>query len=234
MDERRESRLRFLVPVLAIALLASVAWGYTQYRARQAWEVRAENQYNRSFSELALHVAGLETQLAKAAVANSPKQQARLFTEAWRQAYHAQEDIGQLPLASVELARTKDFLSKVQSFSFGMLSEVGQGKAMSDEKWKTLQGLHRQARYLSGELFALQERILEGAERWLSVDRVNMGAMTADLSQRLETNKVTKSFMMMEDGLRRLPEPEIEGTPAGFQPEPKGLTGPRVAMEEAR
>ena len=234
MDERRESRLRFLVPVLAIALLASVAWGYTQYRARRAWEVRAENQYNRSFSELALHVAGLETQLAKAAVANSPKQQARLFTEAWRQAYHAQEDIGQLPLASVELARTKDFLSKVQSFSFGMLSEVGQGKAMSDEKWKTLQGLHRQARYLSGELFALQERILEGAERWLSVDRVNMGAMTADLSQRLETNKVTKSFMMMEDGLRRLPEPEIEGTPAGFQPEPKGLTGPRVAMEEAR
>lgn len=122
----------------------------------------------------------------------------------------------------------------MQSFSFGMLSEVGQGKAMSDEKWKTLQGLHRQARYLSGELFALQERILEGAERWLSVDRVNMGAMTADLSQRLETNKVTKSFMMMEDGLRRLPEPEIEGTPAGFQPEPKGLTGPRVAMEEAR
>ncbi|NLZ44033.1 MAG: hypothetical protein GX894_04175, partial [Clostridia bacterium] len=58
MDERREGRFRlhFLVPVLAVALLASIAWGYTQYRARRAWEVRAENQYNRSFSELALHV----------------------------------------------------------------------------------------------------------------------------------------------------------------------------------
>ena len=236
MDERREgwSRSRFLVPVLAVALLASVAWGYTQYRARRAWEVRAENQYNRSFSELALHVAGLETQLAKAAVANSPKQQARLFTEAWRQAYHAQEDIGQLPLASVELARTKDFLTKVQSFSFGMLSEAGKGNGMPEKKWKTLQDLHRQARYISGELFALQERILEGAERWLNVDRVNMSAMTADVSQRLETNKVTKSFMMMEDGLRRLPEPEIEGTPRDFQAEPKGLTGPRIDVEEAR
>mgnify|MGYP000907711893 CR=1 FL=1 len=236
MDERREGRFRlhFLVPVLAVALLASIAWGYTQYRARRAWEVRAENQYNRSFSELALHVAGLETQLAKAAVANSPKQQVRLFTEAWRQAYHAQEDLGQLPLASVELARTKDFLTKVQSFSFGFLSGAGNGNRITEEKWKTLQDLHRQARYLSGELFALQERILEGSERWLNVDRVNMGATTADLSQRLETNKVTKSFLMMEDGLRRLPEPEIEGTPSDFQAEPRGLTGPRITMEEAR
>jgi spore germination protein len=236
MNERREGwfRWRFLVPVLAVALLASLAWGYTQYRARRAWEVRAENQYNRSFSELALHVAGLETQLAKAAVANSPKQQVRLFTEAWRQAYHAQEDLGQLPLASVELARTKDFLTKVQSFSFGFLSGAGSGNGLTEEKWQTLQDLHRQARYLSGELFALQERILEGAERWLNVDRVNMTATTADLPQRLETNKVTKSFLMMEDGLRRLPEPEIEGTPRDFQAEPKGLKGPRIAMEEAR
>lgn len=236
MDERREgwSRLRFLIPVLAVALLASAAWGYTQYRARRSWEVRAENQYNRSFSELALHVAGLETQLAKAAVSNSPQQLARLFTDAWRQAYHAQEDIGQLPLASVELARTKDFLTKVRSFSFGMLAEVNNGNGMAEKQWKSLQDLHRQARYVSGELFALQERIMEDAERWLNVDQVDMGAMTADVSQRLETNKVTKSFMMMEDGLRRLPEPEIEGTTADFRPEPKGLTGPRVDTEEAR
>lgn len=236
MDEHKKRewfKPRFLLPVLAVALAASLAWGYTQYRDRRAWETRAENQYNRSYSELALHVAGLESQLAKAAVSNSSSHQVRLFTDVWRQAYLAQEDIGQLPLASVDLSSTKDFLAKVQSFSFNTLTEINNGNTLSEKQWESLQDFSRQARYVSGELFALQEQILEGAERWLNVDRVGMAATTADISPQLETNKVTKSFMMLEDGLRRLPDPEIEGPLPGFKPEPKGLTGPKIAKEEA-
>ncbi len=237
MDEERRREWfqpRFLLPVLAVALVMSLAWGYTQYREKRAWETRAENQYNRSFSELALHVAGLESQLAKAAVSNSPSHLVRLLTDVWRQAYLAQEDIGQLPLASVDLSRTKNFLARVQSFSFNTLLEIDSGKTLPEDKWENLRDFYRQARYVTEELFALQERILEDGERWLNVDRVDMAAARTDLSRRLEANKVTKSFTMLEDGLRRLPEPEIEGPLPGFKPEPKGLTGLKIGKEEAR
>lgn len=237
MDEQRNREWfqpRFLLPVLAVALVTSLAWGYTQYRDKRAWETRAENQYNRSFSELALHVAGLESQLAKAAVSNSPSHLVRMLTDVWRQAYLAQEDIGQLPLASVDLSSTKNFLARVQSFSFNTLIELNSGKTLSEEEWKNLRDFYKQARYVSQELFGLQEQILEGAERWLNVDRVDMATTRTDISQKLATNKVTKSFTMLEDGLRRLPEPEIEGPLPGFKPEPKGLTGPKIGKEEAQ
>lgn len=231
------------VPILAVALLASLAWGYSQYRGRRGWEIRAENQYNRSFSELSTHVGELETQLGKVMVSNSRPYLVKNLTDIWRQAYLSQEDIGQLPLSAVELTKTKEFLAKVGAFSHNLAARLNQGgnqggelgeEYLSSKDQQTLKGLHQQARYLSGQLVNLQEETLEAGEKWAGVDRIATTSMVADVSKRLETNKITKGFMMMEDGFKRLPEPEMEGNLLSFQPTPKGITGQEVSMEQAR
>lgn len=245
-DEKKRFNPRITIPLLAIALIASLAWGYTQYRGKRSWELRSENQYNKSFSELSMHVGELETLLAKVRVSNTTPKLFKSFTDIWRQAYLSQEDMGQLPLASVELAKTKEFLAKVGAFSFNMVNKLNQNdnqkavetniatQVLSEKDWTTLNGLHRQARYLSEQLIALQERMLESTEKWVNVDRISATFMTTDVSSRLDTNKITKGFMMMEDGFKRLPEPELEGNLLNIKPAPKGITGENISVEQAR
>jgi spore germination protein len=245
-EKRNRFEPKITIPLLTVALLASLAWGYSQYRSKRSWEIKAENQYNKSFSELATHVGELETQLTKVMVSNSRPNLVKNFSDIWRQAYLSQEDMGQLPLTSVELAKTKEFLAKVGAFSFNTVTRLNKDENQKNDQdgkniqyltqkdWETLQGLHRQARYLSGQLINLQERMLEAGEKWTGVERIATTSMVADVSKRLENNKITKSFMMMEDGFERLPEPEMEGNLLNFKPVPKGITGQEISVEQAR
>ncbi|NLM37876.1 MAG: germination protein YpeB [Firmicutes bacterium] len=241
-------RAQTTIPLLVVALVASLVWGFTQFRARRTWEIRAENQYNRSFSELSIHVGELENKLAEALVSNSRPHLVKTFSDIWRQAYLSQEDLGQLPLASVELNRTKEFLAKVGAFSHRIVTKLNQKtdsmavpaatgervQHLADRDWDTLNTLYQQARYLADQLVDLQESLLEADERWLPVDRLSTAALSADVSERLETNKITKGFMMMEDGFKRLPDPEMEGNLLSFQPDPKGITGAEISQEQGR
>ena len=229
MDERKVKRLaeeerrssyaseKFTIPLLAIALVASLAWGYSQYRSRRGWEIRAENQYNRSFSNYLPMLGELETQLGKIYGLELRPYLVKSLTDIWRQAYLSQEDIGQLPLSAVELTRTKEFLAKVGAFSHSLavrLNQAGEQEAsqnksnsqyLSEKDRQTLKGLLQQARYLSAQLVNLQEEMLEADEKWSRVDRLATTAMGTDVSERLESNKITKGFMMMEDGLNASP-----------------------------
>ena len=79
--------------------------------------------------------------------------------------------------------------------------------------------------------------MLDGETKWLQVDRDDArGLATAvgDPGQATGTNKVTKSFYMLEDGLKRLPEPEIEGNTLNFTEKPRGLTGAEISVEQGR
>lgn len=248
-EERDRFGSRMTIPLLAVALVASLVWGFTQFRARRNWEIKAENQYNRSFSELSAHVGDLENKLAEALVSNSRPHLVKTFSDIWRQAYLSQEDLGQLPLTSVELGKTKEFLAKVGAFSHNIVAKLNQNtntdaavpavtgegvQYLSDRDWDTLNTLYQQARYLADQLVDLQESVLEADERWLRVDRLSSAALAADVSDRLETNKITKSFMMMEDGFKRLPEPEMEGNLLNLKPVPKGITGAEISQEQGR
>jgi len=150
----------------------------------------------------------------------------------------AQEELGQLPITSVEMSRTKDFLAQVGAFTYNMATnrDIRQQK-LSDKERKTLLSLHNQCKYISNQLTGLQEEMLDGETKWLQVDRDDArGLATAvgDPGQATGTNKVTKSFYMLEDGLKRLPEPEIEGNTLNFTEKPRGLTGAEISVEQGR
>lgn len=236
-DRINRSQRRWIVPVLSLALVGSLVWGVQQFQARRGWEIRTENQYNRAFTELTTHVDGLESQLAKAMVSNSPTALRRYFSDIWQQANMSQNDLGQLPITAVEMANTKNFLASVGAYTYDMV--VGrdiQQNPLTEKEWQTLRNLQRRARFISGQLYGLQEEMLEGTERWLNVDRADGRGFTTAVNQtrQPQTNKVTKSFIMLEDGLKRLPDPGIEGNVLNFKEIPRGVTGEPITVEQGR
>lgn len=222
---------KLIIPILFLALICTGGWGYSQYQAKRQWEISAENQYQRAFEELTGHVNNLETQLTKSLVAASVPQFIQLMTDSWREANSCQEDIGQLPLTSLDLSRTKNLLASVGTFCLNTAqNQLTKGKGQSDAQWETIKKFRDQCRTATQNLQNMREQFYNERAQWLEVDR--LGTLSA-VAPALNENKVTKAFLMLEDGLRRVPDIEFEGDNIDFVPKPTGLTGRNLTSQEA-
>lgn len=220
-----------IIPILSLALVCVGGWGYSQYQAKRQWEINAENQYQRAFEELTGHVNNLETQLTKSLVAASPQQFIRLMTDGWREANACQEDIGQLPLTSLDLSRTKTLLASAGTFCLNTAqNQLAKGTRPNKPQWDTIKKFRNQCRTVTENLQSLREEFYNKRAQWLEVDR--LGTLSA-VAPALNKNKVTKAFLMLEDGLRRIPDIEFEGGNLDFVPKPTGLTGQNITSQEA-
>lgn len=226
-------RNKFVIPVLFLALVAVTGWGYSQFQMRRQWEISAENQYQRSYEELTAHVNNMETAMSKALVASSYPQSISLLTSIWREANSSQENLGQLPLTSLELNRTKTHLAKVSTFSYNAVqNRLLKGGRGTETEWKNLSGLRDQTRVVSKHLLNLRQQFFTNRTRWLEVDRLGtLGAAGAAAS--LNSNQVTKAFLMLEDGLRRVPDVQFQGNNLDFVPKPTGLSGNNITARDA-
>ncbi|MGE5582718.1 MAG: germination protein YpeB [Bacillota bacterium] len=224
---------KLIIPILALALIGACGWGYSQYQARRQWEINTENQYQRAFEELTTHVGNMETAMSKALVAGSFTQSVRLLTSIWREANSSQADLGQLPLTSVDLSRTKMLLAKTSAFCFNTAqNKLLKGSPVDSKEWTTLKGFRDQTQLVSKHLNNLRQQFYNNRLRWLQVDRMGtLGA--AGMASKLNTNKVTKSFIMLEDGLRRAPDIQFQGNNLDFTPKPTGLTGQNTSSRDA-
>lgn len=222
---------KLIIPILSLALICTAGWGYSQYQAKRQWEISAENQYQRAFEDLTGHVNNLETQLTKSLVAASVPQFIRLMTDSWREANACQEEIGQLPLTSLDLSRTKNLLASAGAFCLNTAqNQLTEGKDQTNAQWETIKKFRDQCRTVTQNLQEMREKFYNENARWLEVDR--LGTLSA-VAPALNENKVTKAFLMLEDGLRRVPDIEFEGNNIDFVPKPTGLTGRNVTSKEA-
>ena len=222
---------KLIIPILSLALICTVGWGYSQYQAKRQWEISAENQYQRAFEDLTGHVNNLETQLTKSLVAASIPQFIQLMTDSWREANACQEEIGQLPLTSLDLSRTKNLLASAGAFCLNTAqNQLTKGKDQINTQWETIKKFRDQCRTVTENLQEMREKFYNENAQWLEVDR--LGTLSA-VAPALNENKVTKAFLMLEDGLRRVPDIEFEGNNIDFVPKPTGLIGGNITSKEA-
>jgi spore germination protein len=228
-------RPKLAMAVVFLVLAAITAWGYSQYQGKRQWEINAENQYQRAFAELATRSRDMEADISKALVAASFTQTIRLLTNAWREANSCQENLGQLPLTSLELAGTKNLLANVSSFCFNTAQKkLIQGGRITETEWEKLRLLRRRIQLMGRHLSDLQQNFLTTRSRWLDVDRLGSSSVGAvGMPAKAGRNQVTKSFLMLEDGLKRMPDLAHEGNNLFFSPKPTGLTGKNVSIKEA-
>jgi spore germination protein len=226
-------RNKLVIPILTLALIAVCGWGYSQYQTRKQYEINAENQYQRAFEDLTNHVGNMETAMSKALVAGSFPQTIRLLTGAWREANSCQNELGQLPLTSLDLSRCKALFAETSAFCFNSAqNKLLKGTTVDEREWGTLRSLREQTQIVSKSLDNLRNDYYNNRARWLQVDRLGtIGA--SGMAANMNTNKVTKSFIMLEDGLKRVPDVQFQGNNLNFVPKPTGLTGRNISARDA-
>ncbi|HBF36037.1 MAG TPA: hypothetical protein DDW50_01810 [Firmicutes bacterium] len=224
---------KLIIPILALTLLVACGWGYSQYQTKKQYEINAENQYQRAFEDLTNHVGNMETAMSKALVAGSFPQSIRLLTGAWREANACQTDLGQLPLTSLDLSRCKMLFAESSAFCFNSAqNRLLKGTPVNEREWGSLRSLRDQTQMVSRQLNNLRNDFYNNRARWLQVDR--MGTLGASgMATNMNTNKVTKSFLMLEDGLKRVPDVQFQGNNLNFVPKPTGLTGRDISSRDA-
>ena len=221
-----------LFPVLVIALVGAGVWGYREHQAKNAILIKAENQYQRAFNNLAFHMEELNKQLGNALAvgANSSQFHRKCLVNVWRITSEAQGEINQLPLALLPFHKTEEFLSNIAKFSYHTAVRDLTKEPLSEQETATLQALYKRSKELSSELRKIQAQALNEHVRWMDVE-VEM-AMQDEQSDN-----------SMINGFRTVDQKITEFTDVDFGPSSvnvyeaqhhRTLDGPSINRKEAK
>ncbi len=161
-----------LVPILSIALVGTTYWGYKEHQEKNQILIKAENQYQREFLNVSFFIDQLENELGKSLAVNSRKQLSPNLTKVWRLAYSAQNSIGQLPLTLMPFNKTEAFLSRLGDFTYKTAVRDLDKEPLSEQEWKTLQGLYKSANEIKSDLNKVQDKVVSKQLRWMDVETI--------------------------------------------------------------
>ncbi|GAB7386238.1 germination protein YpeB [Bacillaceae bacterium] len=219
-----------LFPVLVVALIGTVAWGYQENEEKNAILIKAENSYQRAFHDLNHHIDGLQDELAKSLAVNSRKQLAPCLTNAWRLAYAAQSDVGQLPLTLMPFSKTEEFLASIADFSHRVAMRDLDKEPLTSEEWSQLRKLYQRSNEIQQELQKVQAKVIENNLRWMDVEQ----ALASE--DKASDNTIIDGFKTID---KRVEEYHMDwqvGT-AGLNNNNHTrlhLKGPQISAEEAK
>lgn len=169
---RARNVLGFIAGTLAITTGLLGYLGYQQYVQNRAYQMKTENQYQRAFLDMSGHVENIELEMSKVLVSNSQNQAVSSLTEISREASQASSDMGQLPLATLLLSRTNQFVNQTADYTLGLAQKkVDQNNALTAEEVKQLSELHKQTAFLRDELRKMGEQLNARTITWVDLER---------------------------------------------------------------
>lgn len=224
---QRTRRGWIALALLSLALVASLWWGYDQYRVRKSLNIQLENSYQRAFHELVWSIRTVENELALLSAAGGAEQQMQGLATVWRQVYAAQEKVGQLPLGLVPLDETEAYLSQAGDYIFALVTK-GAGLSAADRDNVT--ALQRSAASIGNELESLQSTILQQNILWTDVQAALVRAQRED---EIADNTVINGFKLVNKEVQEFPEIKFDQRIGVVQPPPTALQGEKITQAEA-
>ena len=223
--------LRWSVALLVLALIATGAWGYGQYRGRQLAINYLEGERQRAFYSLLHNVENMELNLAKSMVAGSPSQIQLHLTQAWRYAESATSDLGGIPMGHTTLLRTGTFLNQTGDYALSLARTVSRGSTLTSDEKEDLIGLHQQAAELGLALHELRGKLEDAGHRWSTLQLRGQHSYNA-----IELDDGIVGMSSIEKHLTEYPTLIYDGAFSDhvFDFEPRGLTGAHVSEERAQ
>lgn len=229
---REISRRTWLLTVLTAGLLVvgTGYWGYTQYQHKQRLLTYLNNRNQKAFFEMVSQVENMETLLAKSIASGSPYQRSLLFSNLWMQANGAQNNLGTLPLAHFQVARTAKFLNQVGDFAYALAKKDPDKQQITASEERKLAQLHREAGYLAVELQQMRAKAVDGLLTWGEIENQAPRLKKAGLTG------ISAGFEKIDGQMQKFPTLIYDGPFSDHieQKAPKGLTGPVVSATEAK
>ncbi|WP_227936168.1 germination protein YpeB [Alkalihalobacillus deserti] len=177
----------FVIGLLAIAVVAIGIWGFQEREEKQVLKITAENNYQRAFHELAYHIDLIEDQLGATLAMNTRRQLTPALADVWRVVSLAQESIGQLPLSSVDLGKTEEFLFKLGRFSYRTSIRDLEKEPLTDQEYETLQKLYGYSQEIREEVRKSQSMMLANGDQWVDIE-AEMAASKEPLDNMIVNN----------------------------------------------
>ncbi len=186
-----------MFPIAAILFIGAIVWGYQEHQEKNSILIKAENQYQRAFHDLAFHMDHLHQQLGGALAVNSASQgyQRKSLINVWRLTSQAQGEINQLPLMLLPFNKTEEFLSKIANFAYRISTRDLSKEPMTADEVKTLSALYDRSDDISKQLQDVRSKVLQNHLRWMDVEL----ALAAE--QRSEDNSIIDGFKTVNDGV---------------------------------
>lgn len=180
-EKKREFRYNAVTGVVIAVLAVLSVVGIVQYKRANELEQSMENQYVRSFHDMADYVRDVDVLLKKSMLATGANQMSSLSSQVFMQAASAKACLAQLPTENEHLDKTSKFLSQVGDYTSYLSSKVIDSGKISDEEYATLMELSKTASAVNSGLEELQSSLYAGQ---LSFDSVT--GITAHASEETD------------------------------------------------
>ncbi|WP_201787800.1 germination protein YpeB, partial [Carboxydothermus islandicus] len=214
----------------SLLLIGIFIWGYdqSQKKNRLYWELNS--QYRRAFEELYGHSKTLEAQVGKTLVSMSLQQNLKQAAKGWRQAYAVVEDLGQLPVTTFSLEKTKAFYNQLGDFTYTVAIKDTEGKSLSPEERETLATYYNELKKINDKL--------EKAMAILKNQPIMITKETKlySLREDLMPEAIVNALRDVENNVVDLRNKKVayEGDFVNINPYPLGIKGKPVSMIEAK
>lgn len=218
---------------IAAAMLVLVGYCISIYQSNLAYRRTITNSYLRAFSQVVASVDRIDSTMQKELYVVTPAMVSVLSAEIQAEAATAQEALGELPYANIELEQTAAFLAKVGDYASALSRSAAANGSLSQEEMDNLEAMSSACSQLRERLNTLANQLNEG-----SADLENVKAVEQRLSQITEGGDVLagSAFENVETNFPELPTMTYDGPFSDHlaSSQPKMLEGlGEISAEEA-
>jgi germination protein YpeB len=181
LNLRRRTTVR-VVSFLAAGIVALGGTAIAQQRELYVLRQVSTNTYLRAFDQLTASVDKLDAALEKCVYATSGQMLAALSGEVYAQSLSAQQALGELPYANVQLEETAAFVAKTGDYASALAKSVAKHDGYAEGELDNVKALHQASTQLKERLEALENSLYDGTAALETVEEVEarLSALTED------------------------------------------------------
>ncbi|MCD8086439.1 MAG: germination protein YpeB [Clostridiales bacterium] len=243
MNLRRRTVVR-IISFLTAGVLALAVTVLNQRSALAYQRQQNTNTYLRAFDQLTSSVDKLDAALEKCVYATSPATVSALSAQIYAEALAAQQALGELPYANLQLEQTAAFVAKTGDYAAALARSVLQNDGYSGEELSSVKALHQAAQQLKERLHTLESQLYDGTATLEDVEAVTKrlsqlteeGDVLADSSYQDIEAEFPEMPTLIYDGpfsehLQTRTAAMLEGTEQVSQEEARGLAADWLAAD---
>lgn len=215
--------------VCAVLLITAVAFAiafFVSDNDKKEYKKQLEFVYEKSFYELIDNVNNIEMNLSKLSSANSQGYQADLVDKLVEQSNLAQDNLATLPLNDQAITKTISFINSTNGYCTSLATQLGKGKALSDDQKYSIEALYDSARNVKQEVNRFATLLTDD---YSIVDNMKLVQNTLD-------SNFSKQFSSLEEPSVEYPQLIYDGpfSDSVLNKEIKGLSDKEVTRIEAQ
>ena len=151
---------------ITIIVIGSISFGAVMYVENKTYKNYLQAQYQMNLYNLLENIKNVQVGLSKATVSQSDGQRAVLFDSISRKAEEAKGHLHNLPISSESISQTSKFLSQVSDYTYTLIKDMNSGSDLNDNVEKTVEELKNYSSYLTLQLQALENEIINERFNW--------------------------------------------------------------------